>query len=596
MITSISPEQWAGVEKIRQACIKRQTEQVPFDDCRQVVTAMWEKLGVEKPPLVVQVPGPIAMLEAFKFLHRLGNLLSLNLKPVKPADGMTMQLERFSSKLSTQVSEQLDPAVDERIDDDSTHNKLSAQLDDQVDASVFEMLFGENASAALDDVLLSYLALPLKLIASKHLDDDVESHLQSELVERIAPVLEPISTEARAAITGVSQAVQFRAAIMSQLSAQLSDMVKNSEFIQELADKLSSASPFLNGKTNQVRLDLLINNSHYRAWEAFNVQATHQTSVETRKELDELFPIVHADSLHRTVEPAAKHVPELIESLMNLSESILSLTLLGLNFNQLTSTMDGAFMALPEETQGKLEHDLSPDRANQLAEMLRDKVKDFLAEAAKRPSEAAISKFRQSLYSTIWWRAWASWYEGAAFLGVEFDKHLYDLFQQWCRCCPLIYPGTSVAIVCQNPISVVWNGDLLHNESGPAVEFADGFKIYSIDGITVDEQIVMAPETQTLQQIALDDNSDRKAIRIARYGWPRYLRETNALKIDSRDNELEGTKEALFALPDGETRLVVTCPTGRVFTMGVGDRPFEIKTCDEAQKWIHRGRVMLSRT
>jgi hypothetical protein len=125
--------------------------------------------------------------------------------------------------------------------------------------------------------------------------------------------------------------------------------------------------------------------------------------------------------------------------------------------------------------------------------------------------------------------------------------------------------------------------DRLHNESGPAVQYRDGFKIWAIEGHKVDEQLVMAPETQTIEQIDGESNGDIRAIRIERFGWPNYLAATNSLVVDRRDNDIEGTKEALYKSPRGDMRLVVSCPTGRVFCLGV---PTEITSCEAAQKWF----------
>lgn len=132
-----------------------------------------------------------------------------------------------------------------------------------------------------------------------------------------------------------------------------------------------------------------------------------------------------------------------------------------------------------------------------------------------------------------------------------------------------------------------------HDESGPAFVSLD-LTLWFIDGIEVDEQIVMTPESQTIDQIHRDDNADRRAIRIARYGWPRYLRDSKARCLDSRDNAIEGTVEALYDAPDGSRRLVATCPTGRVFAMGC---PAEVSTCEAAAAWLSPRRFrVLART
>jgi len=93
----------------------------------------------------------------------------------------------------------------------------------------------------------------------------------------------------------------------------------------------------------------------------------------------------------------------------------------------------------------------------------------------------------------------------------------------------------------------------------------------------------MRPETITLTQIQKSRNNEVRAIMIDRYGWARYLADSKAKMLDKRDNVIENTKEALFATRSFGNRLVVSCPTGRIFTLGV---PNDIKTCKEAQQWL----------
>jgi len=126
-----------------------------------------------------------------------------------------------------------------------------------------------------------------------------------------------------------------------------------------------------------------------------------------------------------------------------------------------------------------------------------------------------------------------------------------------------------------------------HCEDGPSHEWSDGWKLWHIEGHRVDSQLVLRPETQTITQIEEETNQDIKAIRIARFGWDRYLKETGSECLDDYENVLEGTMEALYKTPSGETRLVATCATGRLFSMGV---PPEITTCEQARLWRQGGR------
>jgi hypothetical protein len=126
------------------------------------------------------------------------------------------------------------------------------------------------------------------------------------------------------------------------------------------------------------------------------------------------------------------------------------------------------------------------------------------------------------------------------------------------------------------------NGQL-HREDAPAIEGADGNKRWYLNDVEVTEQIVMQPKAITLAQIQKSHNNEVQSIMIERYGWQRYLVDSHSQMLDKRDNAIENTKEALFATGSFGNRLVVTCPTGRIFTLGV---PNTAKTCEEAQQWL----------
>jgi hypothetical protein len=157
-------------------------------------------------------------------------------------------------------------------------------------------------------------------------------------------------------------------------------------------------------------------------------------------------------------------------------------------------------------------------------------------------------------------------------------------YAHYCRLAGPCYFGENRAVVCGFPDAIHLRADdQLHCENGPSISWPDGFAIWSLNGIKVDEQLVMRPETQTLKQIEAEGNTDVRAIRIARFGWPRYLAESGAKQIDAQENAVSGTPEALYRLRDGTKRLIAGCVTGKLVSLGVPD---EVSTCDEAQRWL----------
>lgn len=191
------------------------------------------------------------------------------------------------------------------------------------------------------------------------------------------------------------------------------------------------------------------------------------------------------------------------------------------------------------------------------------------------------SKF--SYYLGVWWNSWSGWYEGGKVLGVKYSEEKYDLFLRFNRHCPVWMWSSTLLFILRRPTEIHWNdAGLLHCDSGPSVKFSDEFCLWNINGVHVDEQIIMRPETQTLEQINGEKNDDVRTIRIDRWGWDKYIQENNLKAVDARRNDIEGTMEALYHTEQGG-RLVATCPSGRIVSMGVTP---DISTCQQAQAWL----------
>ena len=150
--------------------------------------------------------------------------------------------------------------------------------------------------------------------------------------------------------------------------------------------------------------------------------------------------------------------------------------------------------------------------------------------------------------------------------------------------CGWWYGYDAFAIFQDRPVEIHRDAEhRLHREDGPAISYADGLKVYAIDGYRLTEQIVMKPETLTVDQINGETNGDIQSIMLDRFGWHNYIERTSAKLIDFRDNDVEFSKEALYNCGDKGKRLIVTCPTGRVFAKGV---PNSVNSCEEAQRWL----------
>jgi len=222
--------------------------------------------------------------------------------------------------------------------------------------------------------------------------------------------------------------------------------------------------------------------------------------------------------------------------------------------------------------------------------------KDLDIELLKKEGVEEISQAEKQYFSCLlFWLPWAARYAQAKIAGVNFsDMEKYEKFQKFARNVFFCVPRAGWCIVSEKPIEVNWNSarTFLHNETGPSIRWKDGFCMWTINGIRVNEKIVMRPETQTIEEINEEGNNDVKAIRIERYGWNKYLKDSKSELVDTRTHPRELTKESLYVDPFGTMRLIAIDPsTEKPVCLGV---PRGTKTCKEAQSWISHGADEIS--
>ncbi len=122
-------------------------------------------------------------------------------------------------------------------------------------------------------------------------------------------------------------------------------------------------------------------------------------------------------------------------------------------------------------------------------------------------------------YWSIWYVGYCAMYDFGSRIGLDLDDRKLKLFSNWVKCCPFILYNKDVVYVSRVPHTLNFDKDSqkLHCETGKSCEFNDGWGIWTLEGVSVDEQIVMRPETQTLEQIEAEANEERKAIRLQRW-------------------------------------------------------------------------------
>lgn len=143
------------------------------------------------------------------------------------------------------------------------------------------------------------------------------------------------------------------------------------------------------------------------------------------------------------------------------------------------------------------------------------------------------------------------------------------------------WPFEELAIVTERPETIlVDEAGELHCETGPAVEYSDGFRVWAWHGFTVDKRVI--EKEVTLEDIQKEENVEIRRILTERYGEQKYLLDSGAEVIDMDSDEHNGTR-ALMQMDQRRWLVVADPSTGRTYSMEV---PSNTNSCISANEYL----------
>tara|TARA_B110000211_G_scaffold111830_1_gene129919 strand:+ start:4908 stop:5768 length:861 start_codon:yes stop_codon:yes gene_type:complete len=139
-------------------------------------------------------------------------------------------------------------------------------------------------------------------------------------------------------------------------------------------------------------------------------------------------------------------------------------------------------------------------------------------------------------------------------------------------------------ILSERPITIKFDDtQRTHCETGPAIEYADGFKVYIWHGTRVQSEWIEhgISATDALQV----ENVEQRRAACEIVGWANIIDELNPNIIDEDGDPQVGTLLSVDIPEIGESYyLRVQCGTGRTFAIPV---PPDMKTALEANAWTY---------
>jgi hypothetical protein len=190
---------------------------------------------------------------------------------------------------------------------------------------------------------------------------------------------------------------------------------------------------------------------------------------------------------------------------------------------------------LYDQLRGQLRDQLGDQLYDQLRGQLRDQLRGQLGYIAN-----SLNNWNNL---TVWWVAYTGWFDYGQYIGVNFDKELYETFMAFVSNVGFIIPYKDIAFISEAPERITWNNRLLSYDHDKAVKYKDGWGLYCLDGVrfTKDEWTKIVNQEFTLGGlIKADMGADKSAVAM------KYLRP---------DRLLEGMKAKLIDTGRKGTRL-----------------------------------------
>ena len=159
--------------------------------------------------------------------------------------------------------------------------------------------------------------------------------------------------------------------------------------------------------------------------------------------------------------------------------------------SQLRSQLDSQlYSQLRSQLGSQLDSQLRSQLDSQLYSQLRSQLGSQLySQLYSQLDSQLYSQLRSQLDSqldlqliNIWRLFWLGYYYYGKYIGMDFsmiDINCINFIEN----VNFILPYKNVAFISAKPVKIHWNNGLLHNTRGMAVEYSDGWGIYSLNGI-----------------------------------------------------------------------------------------------------------------
>ncbi len=197
------------------------------------------------------------------------------------------------------------------------------------------------------------------------------------------------------------------------------------------------------------------------------------------------------------------------------------------------------FSQLDSELSSQLDSQLSSQLRSQLSSHLFSKLGYLLSSQLDSQLYSQLysqlSKINNDWYLSYYWLTWCGWYDYGKYIGVDFDNELLDLFINFNSNVHFTIPYDGICFISEKPKQINWDNGKLHNDSGAAIEYEDGYSMYSLNGVAVPEYLAVTRSEDLKMDFFLEEkNAAVKAEFIRKYGIERMA--SMGKEVDTYEN------------------------------------------------------------
>jgi hypothetical protein len=102
----------------------------------------------------------------------------------------------------------------------------------------------------------------------------------------------------------------------------------------------------------------------------------------------------------------------------------------------------------------------------------------------------------------------------------------------------LMYPFDDVCLISQKPSAIHFNeSGVIHCDGGPAIEYADGFSVYILNGVRVKKEYAVTPWDQLdPQSVIKETNAEVRRELVRKIGIERVVKKLGAKVVDKEES------------------------------------------------------------